>query len=477
MHFFNVFSVGKKVVLGFVVVLLLLILSGGLSFFGVSGIVSDADQVISGNKLDALLTQKEVDHLMWTNNLQKVFTHPDLERLTIETDDHKCGFGKWLYGQQREELIALFPSIAASLKKIEVPHKRLHGSAVAINEILAQDKDPAKIRDVYIQQSQPSLKELQSLLHSIRVEAKEQIMSDSVMLDSAQATKMKIAIVTIITVGIGIILALAISRSITGPIYAIMADLTGGASEISLASGQIASASQLLATGVASQASSIEKTMVSMDGISAMTRQNADHTSEANSIMVDTSGAIHSAGLFMKELNVSMEEISVASEETSKIIKTIDEIAFQTNLLALNAAVEAARAGEAGAGFAVVADEVRNLAMRAAEAAKDTAEMIDDTVNKVAGGREIVAKTNNSFQAVEENSSKISTLIGEISTASNEQSEEINHVGLSISTMEEVTQQNASTAEECAAASEEMTGQAKSLQGMVGHLQAVVRGS
>ena len=178
----------------------------------------------------------------------------------------------------------------------------------------------------------------------------------------------------------------------------------------------------------------------------------------------------------MEKLITSMEDISKASEETQKIIKTIDEIAFQTNLLALNAAVEAARAGEAGAGFAVVADEVRNLAMRAADAAKNTSELIEGTMKKVSDGSDLVSSTNEAFSKVAESSGKVGELVAEISEASNEQSSGIEQVNTAINEMDKVVQQNAANAEESASASEEMSAQAETLKDYVGDLVALVTG-
>ncbi|MBF0476643.1 MAG: methyl-accepting chemotaxis protein, partial [Deltaproteobacteria bacterium] len=182
------------------------------------------------------------------------------------------------------------------------------------------------------------------------------------------------------------------------------------------------------------------------------------------------------AGDSMTRLTDSMNEISKASEETSKIIKTIDEIAFQTNLLALNAAVEAARAGEAGAGFAVVADEVRNLAMRAAEAAKSTSNLIDDTGKKVKDGTALVSVTSHAFTQVADSASKVAELVGEIAAASKEQAQGIEQSNRAISEVEKVTQQNASTAEESASASEELNAQAVQLKNYVMELMALVGG-
>jgi methyl-accepting chemotaxis protein len=168
--------------------------------------------------------------------------------------------------------------------------------------------------------------------------------------------------------------------------------------------------------------------------------------------------------------------ISAASDETAKIIKTIDEIAFQTNLLALNAAVEAARAGEAGAGFAVVADEVRNLAMRAAEAAKNTAGLIEGTVQKVHSGAELVSRTAEAFGEVSQSTVKVGELVGEIAAASSEQAQGIDQVNKAVSDMEKLTQRLAASAEESASASEEMSAQAKSMKTYVYDLNELVSG-
>jgi methyl-accepting chemotaxis protein len=169
----------------------------------------------------------------------------------------------------------------------------------------------------------------------------------------------------------------------------------------------------------------------------------------------------------MNGLTTSMQEITRASEETQKIIKTIDEIAFQTNLLALNAAVEAARAGEAGAGFAVVADEVRNLAMRAAEAAKNTAGIIENTVKKVFEGSRLLGRANDAFSRVAAGSGQVGELVGEIAAASKEQALGIEQVSRAVSEMDKVVQQNAANAEQSASASEELNAQAERMQEFV----------
>jgi methyl-accepting chemotaxis protein len=215
--------------------------------------------------------------------------------------------------------------------------------------------------------------------------------------------------------------------------------------------GQSLSISQILSESSSRQAAALEETSSSMDEMASMTRQNASNTGEANKLMAAAKLSIEKANDSMSDLTMSMKDIATASEQTQKIIKSIDEVAFQTNLLALNAAVEAARAGEAGAGFAVVADEVRNLAMRATDSAKNTASLIEDIVNKVKSGETLVSVTNSVFSEVTTSSTKVVELMGEIAAASQEQSQGIDQVNKAMGEMNRVTQQNAANAEELAA--------------------------
>jgi methyl-accepting chemotaxis protein len=279
----------------------------------------------------------------------------------------------------------------------------------------------------------------------------------------------------VITIG-GLLLAYFMSRSIARPVNRIVQDLYQGADRVAGASRQVSAASQTLAEGASEQAAAIEETSSSMEEMSSMTRQNADNARQANTLMSETSRVVDEANHAMGELNRSMKDISKASEETAKIIKTIDEIAFQTNLLALNAAVEAARAGEAGAGFAVVADEVRNLAMRAAEAAKNTAVLIEESVKKIKNGTGIVDRTNQAFGKVNSEAKKIEHLVGEIAAASQEQAQGIEQTNKAISEMNKIVQSNAASAEESASASEEMYGQAEFMKATVTALSGVIEG-
>ena len=277
-----------------------------------------------------------------------------------------------------------------------------------------------------------------------------------------------------LAVAIICILAVFITHYVTQPIQHAVVGLNRGADQVASASSQVSYSSQSLAEGASEQAASIEETSSSLQEMSSMTKQNALHATEADKLMKEANQIMVQATDSMKHLTVSMEEISKASEETSKIVKTIDEIAFQTNLLALNAAVEAARAGEAGAGFAVVADEVRSLAMRAAEAAKNTANLIEGTVKKVKEGSNVVSQTNQAFSGVAKAASKVESLIAEIAAASNDQAQGIDQVNKAAIEMNKVVQRVAANAEESASASEEMTAQAEQMKDYVSGLVTLV---
>ncbi len=276
---------------------------------------------------------------------------------------------------------------------------------------------------------------------------------------------------------IGVIVALVITRSIVGPINRIIANLTAGAEQVASASSQVSSASQSLAEGSTEQAAGLEEAGSSLEEMASMTKKNAENAQQANLLAGEANKSAHSGSEAMQRMNSAINEIQKSSEETAKIVKVIDEIAFQTNLLALNAAVEAARAGEAGKGFAVVAEEVRNLAMRSAEAAKNTATMIEESVKNSQNGVTISVEVGKALDDIVSGVTKTAELVGEIATASQEQSQGIEQVNQAVAQMDKVTQQNAANAEESASASEELNAQAEQMNQVVGELVALVGGN
>jgi methyl-accepting chemotaxis protein len=280
----------------------------------------------------------------------------------------------------------------------------------------------------------------------------------------------------VIAIIISMLLGVFITRSITGPVNAVISVLAEGAQEVDTASGELSGASNTLAEGATENAASLEETSAALEELSSMTKRNSDNAIEANSLMTQTNDAVNRAESSMANVIQAMDQIATSGNEIGKIIKTIDEIAFQTNLLALNAAVEAARAGEAGAGFAVVADEVRNLAIRSADAAKNTADLIAATISNINSGSEMVNSTSENFHNVATNSAKVAQLVSEVAEASKEQSQGINQITTAMSQMDKVTQSNAASAEESASSAGQLSVQAGNLMTAVEDITLIVHG-
>jgi len=268
-----------------------------------------------------------------------------------------------------------------------------------------------------------------------------------------------------------------VARGLTRKIGTVTELLSSGVGQTTAAAGEISSASQSLAEGASEQAASLEETSASLEEMSSMTKRNADNAQNAKDLATGTRHAADTGFADMQAMSDAMNAIKASSDGISKIIKTIDEIAFQTNILALNAAVEAARAGEAGMGFAVVADEVRNLAQRSAEAAKETAAKIEDSIQKSENGVQISAKVAQGLQEIVSKVRQVDELVAQIATASKEQSLGIEQVNTAVSQMDKVTQANAASAEESASAAEELNAQAVTLNGIVADLQRLVGGA
>jgi methyl-accepting chemotaxis protein len=266
------------------------------------------------------------------------------------------------------------------------------------------------------------------------------------------------------------------NRLVAYPLQKVSVKFRDIANRVFASSEHFSSASGILAEGASNQAATVEETSSSLEEMSSMTKQNAENTRHADQLTKEAGQMVDHANSSMNELTVSMDEISKSGEETSKIIKMIDEIAFQTNLLALNAAVEAARAGQAGAGFAVVADEVRNLAMRTADAAKNTEELIEGTVRNLKHGSDLVAGCNEAFTQVAKRVSRLGELIDEIAAASGEQAQGIGQTNKAVAEMDNIIQQNAANAEESASASEEMSSLSVQMKKMVEDLEVLIGG-
>ncbi|HET6490136.1 MAG TPA: methyl-accepting chemotaxis protein [Syntrophales bacterium] len=478
---FKSMKLSTKLIGGFVAVAVITLIVG---FFGWKGItdVSEDLKDITGTRVPGLIALADIQEGQMSihkvertllipeyldNDKEKAKQLQELEKFWVDADKAVKSFDALSH---TKEEAALWASFKTSWDTWRGSHTKLIDMLKSGKREEALAFVPGKLRDDFYA-ARKNLNDLADLNEKISKET--QTHSDS---EAKMAKIIALACMiggTIFAVSLGFFLSLSITR----PVTRVVSSLSEAAEQVSSASSQVSSASQSLAEGSSEQAASIEETSSSLEEMSSMTKQNADNASAADKLMKESRQMVDKANNSMIELTQSMEDISKASDETSKIIKTIDEIAFQTNLLALNAAVEAARAGEAGAGFAVVANEVRNLAMRAAEAAKNTAGLIEGTVKKVKEGSELVERTNGAFSEVSRSAAKVADLVSEIAAASSEQAQGIDQVNKAVSEMDKVTQQNAANAEESASASEEMNAQAEQMKVIAAELQGIVGGT
>ncbi|OHB54987.1 MAG: hypothetical protein A2Y12_01000 [Planctomycetes bacterium GWF2_42_9] len=455
--------------------------------------------------LGELLEKAESGHYKLLNNVVHLLN----DKTDFDGgDDHtECYFGKWAttFNTDNTELLTAF-------KQMSEPHRKFHEFVHKIKEttksgntesaigfykemtpllyelsigFTAMHKEIDKSKDLYnsmyTQATGPCLNKQTAAIGVIeqltKLNTDEAETATKEATTAAMNTQITMVTSSIIGVIVAISLGILLSLSIVRPITRIIAGLTEGAEQVASASGQVSSASQSLAEGATEQAAGLEETSSSLEEMSSMTKQNADNAQQANTLATETRKAANNGAEAMSRMSTAIRDIQKSSDETAKIIKVIDEIAFQTNLLALNAAVEAARAGEAGKGFAVVAEEVRNLAMRSAEAAKNTANMIEESVKNSKNGVDIATEVGKVLEEIVQSIGKTTDLVGEIAAASSEQAQGIDQVNTAVAQMDKVTQQNAANAEESASASEELSAQAEQMNQIVQELVDLVGGS
>jgi methyl-accepting chemotaxis protein/methyl-accepting chemotaxis protein-1 (serine sensor receptor) len=323
----------------------------------------------------------------------------------------------------------------------------------------------------------PLAEHLQTMAAQVLKSQDEHLASDS---DSAYASiesSRWIAVVLLaLSSAVGIVVVFVV-RQINAVLQTSVVELSESVVQIASAASQVASSSQSLAQGASEQTATIEETSSAATEINSMARQTTENSRNSAEAVARAGEGFEKTNQSLAEMVNAMDGINTSSQKISKIIKVIDEIAFQTNILALNAAVEAARAGEAGMGFAVVADEVRNLAQRCAQAAKDTADLIEESIQRSDGGRVKVDQVAVAIRAITAEASKVKELVDEISVGSVEQSNGIDQISRAITQMEQVTQSSAANAEESAAAAQQLNAQAEHMKDVVSALRAMVDGA
>ncbi len=469
-------TIGRRLHAGFGALLLLTVLAGGVAIWGSSRIKADVETVTQRSAdLQQALTIQTALFKIEGGEKSILWAGLDNDRRLYDASKSDVSSQYELVHRQIEDLAASLTNesdqaaaqtLRQSLSQWQTAHAQVVGLSDSGGFAAAQQLITTTVNPL-LKTAEGAAQNIVRRLDVAMLEANAR--SNTSYLESRLLT----AAVVVLALIVGILVVWLV-RAINSSLRVVSRELGEGAQLVVDASSQMAVSSQSMAQGAAEQAASLEENSAAMEEMATMTRKNAESSHQAAALMAETARVVESAHTALEDMVSSMTSIKDSSNRVSKIIKTIDEIAFQTNILALNAAVEAARAGEAGMGFAVVADEVRSLAQRSAQAAKDTAGLIEEAIGSANEGSRKVEQAAGGFAGITQRVTEVKGLVDNVSVASNQQALGIDQVLQSIRQMERVTQTTAATAEESAAACEQLNAQADVTMRLVEQLEIMV---
>jgi methyl-accepting chemotaxis protein len=469
-------TIGRRIVVGFSVVTAIVFLLGAFAYTSLTTISKEvttiADQSLPGLSLSAQMVEEAhrrfelvLEHVIANDEATMIRLEGQIKELDAKIETLMQAYeAKITTAQDRENFSKIRPA-AARIGRIR-------------NELLLpldHAGKEAEAQQVVRTQLRPAIEAYMQAVDAVfEYNKRGGDEASGVIRQQVASAKAGVMIALLLSVVISVAIALVIVKT-TGAVLGIsVQELTAGAGQVAAAAEQLSGAAQSMSQDASSQAAALEETSASMEEMASMTRQNAENSHQGAQLMGQVDKHVSESERVLQGMVTSMQGIQESTSKVSRIIKTVDEIAFQTNILALNAAVEAARAGEAGMGFAVVADEVRNLAQRALQAAKDTSSLIETAISNAQEGDRRVREVAESITAISGSVGQAKRLVDEVSAASLQQTQGIDQVSKAILELEQLTQRTAANSEESAAASEELSSQAEVTMSVVARLNELV---